>query len=295
MSKIKTLRNRNLITTLFSFPLLNLTLTLTSTLILTQIITTTISSATDVSVTDNEKIKMKRMNVDGHVVYQQHKQDENNSSSEETDPADQELIGLDKELKKNNQMLKGFTQKSIKYNKLKNVVEKMSEKHQEFVEQKDEYSKVVEQFNKQMECNSNPKSEGCQNSLKSSLSASDKRNITNLKDRNNPKLEESINLTIRKNLGLFQRCYQHELNVGTPFSGRVEFKFLIDEYGRILTSTIVNKNESVNESSRKTKMNYKFKDCLLTTLNSITFPNAYFQKGEKIQVFQPINFYNKKI
>ncbi|MBF0360575.1 MAG: AgmX/PglI C-terminal domain-containing protein [Oligoflexia bacterium] len=239
--------------------------------------------------TDNEKITMKRMNVDGNVYQDDSNNDNGDSSEVVSDPDDPELVGLDKELKKNSKMLKGFSQKSKKYGKLKVVVEKMAEKHLEFVEQKDEYTKVVDQFNKQIECQANPKADGCQNLQRSSSSNNNNRNgdVINSKNHSNPKINEMIILTVKKNLGLFQRCYQSELNNGTPFYGRVEFDFIIDEYGRVLTSSVINKNESI-------KLNRRFQDCLLSTMNSLTFPNSLLQKGEKIQVFQPINFYNKK-
>ncbi|MBF0367765.1 MAG: hypothetical protein HQK50_19515, partial [Oligoflexia bacterium] len=71
---------------------------------------------------------------------------------EEEDAPDQELQNIDRELRNNKKNLKLLTQKEGKYKKLVNVVEKMSERHIEYVSAKGDYEDVVGKYNKQVEC-----------------------------------------------------------------------------------------------------------------------------------------------
>jgi hypothetical protein len=95
-----------------------------------------------------------------------------------------------------------------------------------------------------------------------------------------------IRRILREHIPQFRYCYQQELDTNKNpegLQGRMNFKFKIGGNGKVTTSEII--SEEITSD--------KVRDCIKNVLHGIQFPSP--GGGRTVEVFQPINFYPKRI
>jgi hypothetical protein len=95
-----------------------------------------------------------------------------------------------------------------------------------------------------------------------------------------------IRRILREHIPQFRYCYQKELDVNKNpdgLQGRMNFKFKIGGNGRVTTSEIISEEITSDQ----------VRDCIKNVLHGIQFPSP--GGGKTVEVYQPINFYPKRI
>ena len=97
---------------------------------------------------------------------------------------------------------------------------------------------------------------------------------------------DTIRKLLREHIPQFRYCYQNELDVNKNpegLQGRMNFRFVIGSNGRVTRSEIT--SEEITSD--------KVRDCIKNVLQGIQFPAP--SGGKTVEVYQPMNFYPKRI
>jgi len=97
---------------------------------------------------------------------------------------------------------------------------------------------------------------------------------------------DAIRRLLRDHIPQFRYCYQSELDANKNpdgLQGRMNFKFIIGSNGRVQRSEITS-DEITSD---------KVRDCIKNVLHGIQFPAP--SGGKTVEVYQPMNFYPKRI
>ncbi len=97
---------------------------------------------------------------------------------------------------------------------------------------------------------------------------------------------DAIRRLLREHIPQFRFCYQNELDINKNpegLQGRMNFKFIIGGSGKVQKSEITS-DEITSD---------KVRDCIRNVLHGIQFPAP--SGGKTVEVYQPMNFYPKRI
>jgi outer membrane biosynthesis protein TonB len=97
---------------------------------------------------------------------------------------------------------------------------------------------------------------------------------------------DEIRRLLREHIPQFRYCYQSELDMNKNpegLQGRINFRFKIGAQGRVTSSDI--SSEEITSD--------KVRDCIKNVLQGIQFPAP--NGGKTVEVYQPMNFYPKRI
>lgn len=97
---------------------------------------------------------------------------------------------------------------------------------------------------------------------------------------------DAIRRLLRDHIPQFRYCYQSELDTNKNpdgLQGRMNFKFIIGSNGKVQRSEITS-DEITSD---------KVRDCIKNVLHGIQFPAP--SGGKTVEVYQPMNFYPKRI
>jgi hypothetical protein len=97
---------------------------------------------------------------------------------------------------------------------------------------------------------------------------------------------DEIRRLLREHIPQFRYCYQSELDINKNpdgLQGRINFRFKIGGAGRVTSSDITSEDMTTD----------KVRDCIKNVLHGIQFPVP--AEKRTVDVFQPMNFYPKRI